>query len=157
MCSKYANHARYTLTTSRNVQYAIFKQNCNPLYSSKGWSCTACFQVLATSGCKIKNHASQLNSAGWLAHKIFADLATHGFPKIKIQTHPLKPAKAKPNFRKVSLPPAKPHMLFPTHLWVREFGHKSSGVIWLHTVHCEGVCEHSVCVYAYTHVQLHGV
>jgi len=48
------------------------------------------------------------------------DLAICGFPK-KFQTHPPKPAEAEPSFRKVSLPPAKLHMLFPTHLWVREF------------------------------------
>jgi len=39
----------------------------------------------------------------------------------KFQTHPPKPAEAEPSFRKVSLPPAKLHVLFPAHLWVREF------------------------------------
>ena len=34
---------------------------------------------------------------------------------------PTKPAEAEPSFRKVSLPPAKLRMLFPSHLWVREF------------------------------------
>ena len=48
------------------------------------------------------------------------DLATRDF-QIKFQTHPPKPAEAEPSFRKVSLSPAKLHMLFPTHLWVREF------------------------------------
>jgi len=44
----------------------------------------------------------------------------------KIQTHPSKPAEAKPSFRKVGLLPAKLRTLFPAHLWVREFGHKST-------------------------------
>jgi len=39
----------------------------------------------------------------------------------KFQTLPPKPAEAEPSFRKVSLPPAKLHTLFPAHLWVREF------------------------------------
>jgi len=39
----------------------------------------------------------------------------------KFQTHLPKPAEAKPSFRKVSLPPEKLRMLFPAHLWVREF------------------------------------
>jgi len=42
----------------------------------------------------------------------------------KFQTHPTKPAEAKPSFREVSLPPAKLRMFFPAHLWVRDFGHK---------------------------------
>ena len=37
------------------------------------------------------------------------------------QTHPPKPTEAELSFRKVSPPPAKLHMLFPTHLWIREF------------------------------------
>ena len=37
------------------------------------------------------------------------------------QTHPPKPTEAEPSFRKVSPPPAKLRMLFPTHLWIREF------------------------------------
>ena len=46
-----------------------------------------------------------------------------GYPWLskKCQTHPPKPAEAKPSFRKVSLPSAKLCMLLPTHLWVREF------------------------------------
>ena len=40
--------------------------------------------------------------------------------KEKLQTHPPKPAEVKPNFRNVSLPPAKLLMLFAAHLWVRE-------------------------------------
>jgi len=48
------------------------------------------------------------------------DLATCGFQN-KFQTHPPKPTEAKPSFRKVNLPPAKLRMLFPAHLWVREF------------------------------------
>jgi len=43
------------------------------------------------------------------------DLATHGFHK-KFQT-----LEAKPSFRKVSLLPAKLHVLSSAHLWVREF------------------------------------
>jgi len=39
----------------------------------------------------------------------------------KFQTHPPKLVEVEPNFRKVSLPPAKLYMLFPAHLWVREF------------------------------------
>ena len=35
--------------------------------------------------------------------------------------HPTKPAEVEPSFRKVSLLPAKLRMLFPAHLWVREF------------------------------------
>ena len=38
----------------------------------------------------------------------------------KFQTHPPKPAKAEPSFRKVSLPPAKLRMLFPLTSEVRE-------------------------------------
>jgi len=34
---------------------------------------------------------------------------------------PPKPTEAEPSFRKVSLPPAQLHILFPAHLWVREF------------------------------------
>ena len=48
------------------------------------------------------------------------DLATRGFQK-NFQTHPPKPAEAEASFRKVSLLPAKLRMLFPAHLWVREF------------------------------------
>ena len=44
----------------------------------------------------------------------------HGF-QIKFNTHPPKPAEVEPSFRKVSLLPAKLHILFPAHLWVREF------------------------------------
>ena len=43
-----------------------------------------------------------------------------GFQK-KFQMHPPKPAEAEPSFRKVSLPPAKLHMLFPAHFLFREF------------------------------------
>ena len=48
------------------------------------------------------------------------DLAILWFWK-RFQTHPLKPAEAKPSLRKVSLLSAKLHMLFPAHLWVTEF------------------------------------
>ena len=47
-----------------------------------------------------------------------------GYPwlsKKKFQTHPPNPAEVEPSFRKVTLPLAKLRMLFPTHLWVREF------------------------------------
>jgi len=49
-----------------------------------------------------------------------------GYPRFsttttKNQIHPSKPAEAEPSFRKVSIPSAKLRMLFPTHLWVREF------------------------------------
>ena len=46
-----------------------------------------------------------------------------GYPgfQIKFKTHPPKPAEVEPSFRKVSLLPAKLCMLFPAHLWVREF------------------------------------
>ena len=46
-----------------------------------------------------------------------------GYPWLstKFQTHPPEPAEAEPSFRKVSLPPAKLHMLFSDHFWVREF------------------------------------
>ena len=37
----------------------------------------------------------------------------------KFKTRPPKPAEVEPSFRKVSVPPAKLHMLFPAHLWVR--------------------------------------
>jgi len=47
-------------------------------------------------------------------------LATRGFQE-KFRTHPPNPAEVKPSFRKVTLPLAKLRMLFPTHLWVREF------------------------------------
>ena len=60
-----------------------------------------------------------------LYHMESKDLATQGFQN-KIHTEPLKHAKAKPSFRKVSLPLAKVRMLFPAHLWFREFGHKST-------------------------------
>ena len=39
----------------------------------------------------------------------------------KFKTHPPKPPEVEPSFRKVSLLPAKLRMLFPAHLWVREF------------------------------------
>jgi len=39
----------------------------------------------------------------------------------KIPDTPPKPADAESSFRKVSLPPAKLHILFTAHLWVREF------------------------------------
>jgi len=39
----------------------------------------------------------------------------------KSQTHPPKPAEAKPSFRKVSLPPVIYICFSPAHLWVREF------------------------------------
>ena len=48
------------------------------------------------------------------------DLATRGFQE-KFQTHPPKPDEAEPSFTKVSLLPAKLRILFPAHLWVREF------------------------------------
>jgi len=45
----------------------------------------------------------------------------------KIQTHPPKPTEGEPSLRKVSLLPAKLHMLsFAAYLWVRELGHKST-------------------------------
>jgi len=46
-----------------------------------------------------------------------------GYPWLskEIQTHQPKPAEAEPSFRKVSLSPAKQCMLFPAHLWVRQF------------------------------------
>ena len=44
----------------------------------------------------------------------------------KFQGLPTKPTEAEPSIRKVCLPPAKLHMVLPTHLWVREFWHKSS-------------------------------
>ena len=47
------------------------------------------------------------------------DLAILAFKKF--QTYPPKPAEVESSFRKVSLPTAKFHMLFPAHLWVREF------------------------------------
>jgi len=45
----------------------------------------------------------------------------HSSFQIKFKTQPPKPAEVEPNFRKVSLLPAKLRMLFPAHLWVREF------------------------------------
>jgi len=70
-----------------------------------------------------------LNST--LEAKTFYHTEKQGFGYLwlsrKFQTHPPKLAEAKPSFRKVSLPSAKLHMLFPAHLWVREsFGHKST-------------------------------
>ena len=46
-----------------------------------------------------------------------------GYPWLskKFQTHPPKPAEAEPSLRNVIQPPAKLRMLFPAHLWVREF------------------------------------
>ena len=45
----------------------------------------------------------------WLSKKTF-------------QTHPPKPTEAEPHFKKVSLPAKlRVCILFPTHLWVREF------------------------------------
>jgi len=41
--------------------------------------------------------------------------------QIKFKTHPPKLAEIEPSFRKVSLLPAKLRILFPAHLWVREF------------------------------------
>jgi len=46
------------------------------------------------------------------------NLAVLAFIKNSRHTHP-KLAEVEPSFRKVSLLPAKLHMLFPTHLWVR--------------------------------------
>jgi len=43
-----------------------------------------------------------------------------------ISDTPTKPTEAEVSFRKVSVPPAKPCMFFPAHLWVRKFGHKST-------------------------------
>jgi len=40
---------------------------------------------------------------------------------VAFQKKPPKPAEAEPSFRKVSVPPAKLLMLFPAHLWDREF------------------------------------
>ena len=46
-----------------------------------------------------------------------------GYPgfQIKFKTHPPKLAEVEPRLRKVSLLPTKLRMLFPAHLWVREF------------------------------------
>ena len=46
-----------------------------------------------------------------------------GYPgfQIKFKKHPPKPAEVEHSFRKVSLLPATLFMLFPAHLWVREF------------------------------------
>ena len=44
----------------------------------------------------------------------------HSF-QIKFKAHPPKLAEVEPSFREVSLLPAKLHILFPAHLWVREF------------------------------------
>jgi len=38
------------------------------------------------------------------------------FKKNKYKTHPPEPTEVEPSFRKVSVPPAKLRMLFPTHL-----------------------------------------
>ena len=46
-------------------------------------------------------------------------LATHGF-KDKFHTDSLKSTEAKPNFRKVNLPPARLGMFFPVHLYIRK-------------------------------------
>ena len=46
--------------------------------------------------------------------------------QIKFKTHPPKPAEVEPSLRKVSLLPAKLRILFPAHLWLESFGHKST-------------------------------
>jgi len=43
-----------------------------------------------------------------------------------LQTHLLKPAEAKPSFRKVIPPPAKLRMLFQLTSGLESFGHKST-------------------------------
>jgi len=54
--------------------------------------------------------------------KLFITLKSKDFVFLtRFKTHPLKLAEAEPSFRKISLPSAKLHMLFPAHLWVREF------------------------------------
>ena len=62
--------------------------------------------------------------------KLSTTLKSKGFGysgfQIEFKTHPPKPAEVEPSFIKASLPPAKLRMLFPAHLWVREFGHKST-------------------------------
>jgi len=83
----------------------------------------------------INKHTEQVKKKVWIYHgmhwtlhyrqKLFItlrnkDLATRGFQK-KFQKHPPKPAEAEPSFRKVNLPLTKLHILFPAHLWVREF------------------------------------
>ena len=59
----------------------------------------------------------------WVKTLYHTEKQGFGYPgfQIKFKTHPPKPAEVKPNFRKVSLLPAKLRMLFPTYLWVREF------------------------------------
>jgi len=62
--------------------------------------------------------STQLSTNVWVKLLLLLENALN--PK-EFQTHPPIPAEAEPSFRKVSLPPAKLHMLFPTHFWVREF------------------------------------
>ena len=51
-----------------------------------------------------------------------------GYPGLskKFQTHPPKPAEAKPSFGKVSVPPAKLRMFSPLTSGLESFGHKST-------------------------------
>ena len=49
------------------------------------------------------------------------DLAILHWLSNKIQDTPTKTSKVETSFRKVSLLPAELLMLFPVHLWVREF------------------------------------
>jgi len=51
--------------------------------------------------------------------------------KKKFQTHPPKPAEAKPSFRKVSLPPAKLRMLSSLTSGLESFGHKPTHRPWI--------------------------
>ena len=94
----------------RTQCWGLLTENLNPLQRPT--------HTLTSSSINTQNRSK---NHVWIYHGIsIARIWLHVDFK-KFQTHPPKPAEAEPSFRKVSLPPAKPHTLFPTCLWVREF------------------------------------
>ena len=62
----------------------------------------------------IELHVTGQNSLSHWKGRIWLPVAFKKFPDT-----PTKPAEAEPSFRKVSLPLAKLHLLFPTHFYFR--------------------------------------
>ena len=84
----------------------------------------------------INEHTEQVKNYVWIYHGMYwtlcymSKLSTTWKARIWLlmafKTIPVTSTKTQPSFRKVSLPLAKVRMLFPAHLWFREFGHKST-------------------------------
>ena len=77
---------------------------------------------------QVKNYVLIYHDMHWtLCYRLktlyYTEKQGFGYPgfQIKFKTHPPKLAEFEPSFREVSLLPAKLRMLFPAHLWVREF------------------------------------